>query len=542
MRRKLLISLVLAVPFALVCNAEETSTVAPAKEATAEITVKGAHPWKTKENTKVATELAHWSLIWNVGFNSFDGDFNSEMQHPVWVPSVGMGLEYSFTPNVGIGIEYLYDRYRVTGKQGHADALLHGQMHKVDAYLSWDLMAQFFPKAERKILSIQTLLGGGAGIHKYDLAYDDNTRGHTLEATPIAMDKFKTCPFLMGGVNFEFNLSRGVSLGVRGEYSYFMRDDIDGRGTAALASKNNDGIFDVTLNLRYKIDAVHKTHVRNIPSERIIDRQNAAKERTIQAGRDTIIIHRHDSVIYRIETQDGKALPVPEKEDIFYFVYFDNGRATLSKDAVIAVQQLATRMQYKEDCFAVITGYCDNTGSESRNNVLSSERANVVAQELVEEHDINADRIAVCGRGIITNKSGKKVAFAANRRAEIQLVSKEEFDRFIQSCEQFEKQISTKESEPEKQEVLNTTEVTDTSDRTDVIDEVVVKQNITLANLSRKYYQNNTHCWVFIYKANKDVISNPNSLKEGTKLIIPKLTEEQLNISKEECLKIYHSL
>ena len=43
MRRKLLISLVLAVPFALVCNAEETSTVAPAKEATAEITVKGAH-------------------------------------------------------------------------------------------------------------------------------------------------------------------------------------------------------------------------------------------------------------------------------------------------------------------------------------------------------------------------------------------------------------------------------------------------------------------------------------------------------------------
>ena len=60
MHRKLLISLVLAVPFALVCNAEETSTVAPANEATAEITVKGAHPWKTKENTKVATELAHW--------------------------------------------------------------------------------------------------------------------------------------------------------------------------------------------------------------------------------------------------------------------------------------------------------------------------------------------------------------------------------------------------------------------------------------------------------------------------------------------------
>ena len=34
--------------------------------------------------------------------------------------------------------------------------------------------------------------------------------------------------------------------------------------------------------------------------------------------------------------------------------------------------------------------------------------------------------------------------------------------------------------------------------------------------------------WTYIYEANRDVITNPDKLKEGTVLIIPALTKEQL--------------
>lgn len=505
---------------------------------------KGAHPYKVSENTNIATELSHWSLIWNAGFNSFDGDFNSEMKHPIWVPSVGMGLEYSFTPYIGLGIEYMFDMYRVFGEPGNADILLAGQMHRAGAYLSWDLMTQFFPKANRKIFSIHVLLGGGASVYKHNLAYDDNTRGNTLGSTPISMDKYKVCPYLLGGVNFEFNVSRGVALGIRGAYSYFTRDDVDGRGIVALASKNNDGIFDVSLNLRYKIDAVRKTHVRNIPSERIADRkgnENVVQQISLSGdGKDTVIIYYRDTVIYRTEIQKEVVAPVTKKENL-YFVYFDNGRSNLSTEGVIAVQQIATRMKHEKDNYAVIAGYCDNTGSENRNRVLSDERANVVAQELIEEHNIDPAHIATCGKGILVNCSGKRIAYAANRRAEVQLVSKEEFDAFLQSCENVAMHGTKAGNEDDSiRESANTH--SETSIGGEVIDEIVVTKNMTLAKLARKYYHNNTHCWVFIYEANRQVIANPNNLNEGTKLLIPALDEKQMQISKEESSKMYRRL
>lgn len=498
--------------------------------------VKGAHPFKTAENTVIATECSHWSLIWNLGFNSFDGDFNSEMKHPVWIPSVGMGVEYSFTPSIALGVEYMYDMYRVEGTPSSADILLKGQMHKADAYLAWDLMTQFFPRAKRKIFSLQVLLGGGAAAQRYDIAYEDDTRGNTQNSDAIKMDKFRGTPFLIGGVNFEFNLSRSIALGIRGEYTYFTRDDLDGRGTAATASKNNDGLFDVNLNLRYKIDAVHKTHVRNIPSERILDAQLAQKPekkevtKQLPAAKDTIVIYHKDTVVYKTETQTTQV-----RQDDYYFVYFDNGKSKLSKDGMIAVQQIATRMDQESQSYAVIVGYCDNTGTEALNNTLSDARAEAVANELIDEFNVAPDHIATCGKGMIVNRSGKRSAYTPNRRAEVRLVSAEEFEQFRQECKTTQQNRRNVTSAQKQQN--ETAAPQELSDETTI----VVDKGVTLAKLARQYY-NNTHCWVFLYKANKTAIDNPNSLKPGTKLVIPVLTDEQLKITKSKCLELYTSI
>ncbi len=506
---------------------------------------KGAHPWKSNES--VATDESHWSLLFNAGFNSFDGDFGSEMKHPVYAPALGLSAEYAFTPFLALGVDYMFDMYRVTGNtesERNADILLNGMMHRAGAYLAVDLMNCFYPRAERKIFGFQLLGGGGAGWFKNSTYYTDDSRGNTASAEALSMDKYSGRPYLMGGVNFEFNLSRSIALGVKGTYSYFTKDDIDGRGYQglnAIASKNNDGIFDVTLNLRYKIDAVHKTHVRNISSDRVVERQLAANEQSKQpkakpnttTGRiDTVVVMHKDTVVIRSNTTT-----VTPSED-YYFVYFDTGKSSLSPEGLITIQQVATRLQRETQRYAVINGYCDNTGSESINNVIGEARAEAVMSELIEEYGIDAVRITACGRGKIVGKRSK-AAYSPNRRAEVRLVTRTEFEQLKAECAEGYKQADNTSVSVVPAPASNNANRGILSDN--IIDEVVVVKDMTLSQLARKYYQN-THCWVYIYQANKKVIPNPNALTAGKHLVIPDLTDAQRTITKDKCLDMYKKL
>lgn len=513
---------------------------------------KGAHPWKTAENSQIATESSHWSLIFNAGFNSFDGDFNAEMKHPVFAPAVGLNLEYSFTPIIALGLDYTFDMYRVTGDVNagdNADILLKGMMHKAGGYLSVDLMNCFYPRAERKIFGFQLLGGGGAGCFKNSIYYTDDSRGHTGSTDPKSMDKYLARPYLMGGVNFEFNLSRSIALGVKGTYSYFVKDDIDGRGfqgLSAVASKNNDGIFDVTLNLRYKIDAVHKTHVRNIASDRMLDKQLAANEAkhakaqtnngSTVARIDTVVVVHRDTIVMKSQT----TATVAPTED-YYFVYFETGKSSLSSEGLITTQQVATRMEREKQKYAVVYGYCDNTGSESVNNLIGEARAEAVMNELIEEYGIDADRITACGRGKIVGKRSK-AAYSPNRRAEVRIVNRAEFEQLKADCadEHEHKATQTARQQVAGSSVANTRS-TVSADVEGILDEVNVVKDMTLSQLARKYYQN-THCWIYIYRANRKTISNPNALTAGTHLVIPQLTDAQRTITKDKCLEMYKSL
>jgi nucleoid-associated protein YgaU len=69
-------------------------------------------------------------------------------------------------------------------------------------------------------------------------------------------------------------------------------------------------------------------------------------------------------------------------------------------------------------------------------------------------------------------------------------------------------------------------------------EELTTDKTTTLSRLARQYY-NNTYCWVYIYIANKEKINNPNALEPGTKLIIPELTQHEMEITKDESLVVY---
>ena len=514
--------------------------------------VKGAHPYKVSENEHIVTEFSHWSLTPHIGFNYFDGDFNSEAKHAIAIPNAGLDIEYSFTPVWSLGASYMFDQYTVTGRPGfdNADTLLNGFMHKAGIYVSMDFMGLFYPKAKRKICGIEAIFGAGYGWYKNNKMYNDDSRGHTASYVwddgtvgPKAMDAYKGALYMQAGLNVEFNLNRTMALGVRATYNYFINDYPDNRGFSgmqALASKNNDGIVDVTLNMRFKLMGVSKTHVRNIASVNEIQERQREKERQeqdkkqmaqlqkmIQQAHDTVIIYR-DTIIR--ETNNTF------KEDVnVYYVYFDNNKDVIREDGLITIQQVADRLAEDSSLYAVVTGYCDNTGSKQLNYSLGDRRADNVIDELREEHGVANDHMYSTGLGKLIGRRSQ-AAYGPNRRAAIRLVDKETFDRMKYNLD------DQKANRPEAEKTVPLTESSRPA-KTNVYkerisEEVTSEKSTTLSKLARQYY-NNTYCWVYIYIANKEKISNPNALLPGTKLIIPELTEKEMQITKDESLVLF---
>lgn len=524
--------------------------------------VKGAHPYKVSENEHIVTEFSHWSLTPHIGFNYFDGDFNSEAKHAVAIPNAGLDIEYAFTPVWSLGASYMFDQYTVTGRPGfdNADTLLNGFMHKAGIYVSMDFMGLFYPKAKRKICGIEAVFGAGYGWYKNNKMYNDDSRFHTASYVwddgtvgPKA-DAYKGALYMQAGLNVEFNLNRTMALGVRATYNYFINDYLDNRGfrgMQALASKNNDGIVDVTLNMRFKLMGVSKTHMRNIASVNEIQERQREKERQeqdkkqmaqlqkmIQQAHDTVIIYR-DTIIR--ETNNTF------KEDVnVYYVYFDNNKDVIREDGLITIQQVADRLAEDSSLYAVVTGYCDNTGSKQLNYSLGDRRADNVIEELREEHGVANDHMYSTGLGKLIGRRSQ-AAYGPNRRAAIRLVDKETFDRMKGDLE-YKRAHRDMEEEPAEAKPAPTVKTVPLNESAKPAkvntykqrssEEVVTDKSTTLSKLARKYY-NNTYCWVYIYIANKEKIANPNAITPGITLTIPELTKEEMSITKDQGLVIF---
>ncbi len=483
---------------------------------------KGAHPWKLSENENgVAPEFAHWSIALEGGFNAFDGDFASEMKHAVFAPAVGLALEYNFTPMWTIGLQMHYDMYRVTGQgdKQHADILLDGMMIRGHGYLAFDLMSACYPRAKRKIFGLELMVGGGCGSFKNSIYYPDDSRQHTATNEPQSDETFsKVYPYLLAGTLFNFNLGRVTSLGVKATYTYYIKDLIDGRGSSSPASKNNDGIIDVTLHLRFKLASIKKTHVKNIASYAAFDAMNRKAPE-----KDTLVISHTDTLYMMGDGGTGGMHNF--NEDDYFYIYFEHNKNNLDDKALIEVQQLANRLKREGDLCAEITGYADNTGTEDHNENLGVLRAQNIRDELVEEHNIDPSRITYSSGGTIYGGRSSG-SYTPNRRADVHLMP----------CSEFE---DIKRANDDRAALAAEAQAQAMAERVNGV--ITAPEGMTLSAIARKYY-GNTYCWVFIYDANRTTLKSPNYIPPGTRLVIPDLTEEQTHISKHNAEDFYESI
>lgn len=68
------------------------------------------------------------------------------------------------------------------------------------------------------------------------------------------------------------------------------------------------------------------------------------------------------------------------------------------------------------------------------------------------------------------------------------------------------------------------------------IDTVVLNEGSRLTWISLKQYGHKDY-WVYIYEANRDIVKNPNAIKIGTKLRIPKLAPELIDTTNPETIE-----
>ncbi len=84
------------------------------------------------------------------------------------------------------------------------------------------------------------------------------------------------------------------------------------------------------------------------------------------------------------------------------------------------------------------------------------------------------------------------------------------------------------------EDTTQTTETTETAPLTytEFIATERVRNGSRLAQIARRHYgEDKMDLWVYIYDANKDIIDNPNAIKVGTELRVPRLTEQQMDLT-----------
>jgi OOP family OmpA-OmpF porin len=102
-------------------------------------------------------------------------------------------------------------------------------------------------------------------------------------------------------------------------------------------------------------------------------------------------------------------------------IFFDGKSARLTNIAKAVLDGVALRMKNDLNSTAVVTGYTDNTGTETSNVELGSKRAEAAKDYLVTRHGIDPARISTASRGASDAAYDNATAEgkAKNRRAQI---------------------------------------------------------------------------------------------------------------------------
>ena len=104
-------------------------------------------------------------------------------------------------------------------------------------------------------------------------------------------------------------------------------------------------------------------------------------------------------------------------------IKFAHNSYIIPTSALPQIQQLSTLLEENKELQALIEGHTSKVGSESLNQILSSNRAKAVVSVLVNDFNIAAERVSAIGYGFerLADFDDSEVAHATNRRIMVEL-------------------------------------------------------------------------------------------------------------------------
>lgn len=285
-------------------------------------------------------------------------------------PTAALSFGHYFTPVVGA---------RLHVNAWEAKSGINEQYYKWK-YITPDLdlmlnLTNMFSKKTNHALNV--ILLGGVGLN---YAWDnDELKCLNLPATatPLAWDDNRLSHNLRAGLRLETNQAKpiGVSLEVNANslsdrFNSKTNDADDWQFTAMLG-----------LNVRFGYKKVEPKFITKLIT--VVD--------TVEVDEPTTIIVKEKRPVEKMEKKKIE-------EAIFFKIRESNASAASGIDK--AIKDVADLMKTSNDAVFTVTGYADKgTGTSRLNKVYAQKRANDVADKLVKEYGIEANRIKTDSKG-----------------------------------------------------------------------------------------------------------------------------------------------
>lgn len=141
----------------------------------------------------------------------------------------------------------------------------------------------------------------------------------------------------------------------------------------------------------------------------------------IGIGVDVIEIKQMQDDLISIDENSLQKMLENEGKAALYGIQFETDMATLLPTSEQTIKVIADVLNKNKSMRVYIVGHTDDTGSNEHNMQLSSQRAQAVIKALVQQHKIDAARLAPFGAGPYAplGNNADEAGRALNRRVEI---------------------------------------------------------------------------------------------------------------------------
>lgn len=395
-----------------------------------------------------SAELSKWSAGVKGGVSTIRGLYYSDRFDRPYNAEFGVFAERTFSPLFGLGLEYMYmgnnfDAGKLGGMSVSGQEVT-SNIHDITLYGS---------------VNLTNLLNKYRTSSKFNIYYN-NGLGLALGSVDGQGSKEDMKPGLAAnfGLNFEYNVTSAIAVGLEGQYRWHSNNDF-----MPVGYDFSKDFYTANLNIRYKFNGV--TNNRNVSIVEF-ERINSQKDQQQQAI-DKILyeLARHDEEIKKLQAAsgndsiDGVAIKdiiigqqyqleqltkqlTKARKDLYRHltqtgeltgdsvqydissIGFQTGSAKLTKAAYAVLDTLVPSLVQNNAWTIKVTGHTDNVGGEAYNQGLSLRRAESVKKYLVKK-GVVVTRISAKGVGFSKpvacndNEEGR----AKNRRVEV-LVNK----------------------------------------------------------------------------------------------------------------------